>query len=117
MSKKHKYGTWQKEDCPSCGAEFQITRTEPREFDEIPNCSECQIWDQAYIEGYGAATTVGSVLIDTHMVDQARDLYQSLIKSFLEQQGWQCSEDGSEWSKGDKALLTDEEAFYAETGK
>ncbi len=46
-----KFAAWAKTECDECSQEFQITRTEPREFKGAVICNDCSIFDKAFQEG------------------------------------------------------------------
>ena len=47
------FGTWEKTECDECGIEYQVTRTQPKEMESCI-CSDCEIYNSAYREGYEA---------------------------------------------------------------
>jgi hypothetical protein len=51
--------------------------------------------------------------ITSDQIDCAKAVYDGLIEIYLKERGWTESED-SLWSKGDRTLLTNEEAYWAE---
>ena len=46
------FGSWEKTFCETCGAEFEITRTEPKVVDGPVVCSDCKMYDRGYKDGY-----------------------------------------------------------------
>ena len=49
--KTRKFSAWSKTECDECSQEFQITRTEPREFKGDVICNDCEIYAKAFKEG------------------------------------------------------------------
>lgn len=47
-----KFGRWAKTECDKCGIEFLVTRTHSKEIEGEVICSDCEIWDKSYKEGF-----------------------------------------------------------------
>ena len=54
MMEIRKFGRWAKTECDGCGAEYQVTRTEAKEFKGELLCNDCEIYKTAYEDGFKA---------------------------------------------------------------
>ena len=48
---KQYFGRWAKTTCDSCGDEFLVTRTEPKEIDGAVVCGECDMYMRGFKDG------------------------------------------------------------------